>query len=141
MAFAAACAAKNLPLRMTSRKRSYSASSSSRNGLWREDAGIVEERVEATKPVYRRLHHRFAGRRQSDVACVHGDTLARRVNLFRGRLDFGKVAAIDDDRATFATKRVATALPIPEAPPVTIATLSWKRITISCSSIYLSVDR
>src|ERR1700733_10309808 len=38
-----------------------------------------------------------------------------------------------------ATNRVATSLPMPEPPPVTIAILSWKRMISLRGCIYLSI--
>src|SRR3984957_4372796 len=106
-----------------------------------EDARIVEQHVEPAEPVDRRLHQGLADRRKGDVADIPDGTLARGIDLMGGRFGFGGVATIDDDRAPSATNRRATSLPIPEAPPVTMAILSWKRIAVlhNCY-LYLSID-
>ena len=67
-------------------------------GLRREDAGIVEQHIETTETVNRRFYDCFAGRRQGDIAGMHRDTLARRVDLVGSRLGFGDIATVDDDR-------------------------------------------
>src|SRR5262249_18508625 len=69
--------------------------------LRREDTGVVEKYIDATETLDRGFHHRFAGRRQSDVAYVHSDTLARRAHPLRSRLGLGGIAAIDDNRTPF----------------------------------------
>jgi hypothetical protein len=70
---------------------------------------------------------------------VHSDTLARRVDRLRSRLGLGGIAAIDDNRTTFRDESGRDLLADPEAPPVTIATLSWKRICYS--PVNLPIDR
>src|SRR5262252_11063910 len=66
--------------------------------LRREDTSVVEQHVETTESVDRRFHDGFAGRRQSNIASMHDDTLARRVDLARDCLGLGTIAAVDDDR-------------------------------------------
>src|SRR6202040_3841914 len=72
--------------------------------LRRKDTSIVEQHVETTESVDRRSHDGFAGRRQSNIASMHDDTLARWVDLARDCLGLGTIAAVDDDRPAFGDK-------------------------------------
>src|SRR5262249_40434153 len=69
--------------------------------LRREDTGVVEKHIETAETGARALHDRFTGRRQSDVAYVHSNALARRVNLPCSRLGFGGIATVNHDRTAF----------------------------------------
>jgi hypothetical protein len=66
-------------------------------GLRREDAGIVEQHIEAAEAVERRLHESFAGGRQRDVAHIDGDARPRRVDIMGSRLGLRAIAAVDND--------------------------------------------
>ncbi len=67
MLFAAACAVKNLPLRIVFRNQSYCSSVTSA-GDRLKDARVINENVYAAKFPFRRLDQREAGRRFRDIA-------------------------------------------------------------------------
>src|ERR1700752_1025664 len=69
--------------------------------LRREDTSVVEQHVETTEAVDRRFQDGFAGHRQSNIASMHDNTLARRVDLARDCLGLGTIATVDDDRPAF----------------------------------------
>src|ERR1700737_3785015 len=104
--------------------------------LRREDTSVVEQHVETTESVDRRFHDGFAGRRQSNIASMHDDTLARRVDLARDCLGLGTIAAVDDNRPAFGDDPGRALFADPRGPPGAGATLFWKPIAISPLSIY-----
>src|ERR1700732_4000436 len=101
MAFAAACAMKNLPLRMMFRKRSYSSSVTSKNGFGPKMAGVVEQDVQTAKAIERCLYRCFSCRRQGNVAHMGDSALSGRVDLLGSGLSFGGIASDDNDRTVF----------------------------------------
>ena len=110
-------------------------------GLRREDAGIVEQHIEAAEAVERRLHESFAGGRQRDVAHIDGDARPRRVDIMGSRLGLRAIAAVDNDGTALGDEAGRKLLTMPEPPPVTIAILSWNRIVSLHLHIYLSIGR
>jgi hypothetical protein len=71
---------------------------------------------------------------------MHDDTLARRVDLARGSLSLGTIAAVDDNRPAFGDEPGRDLFANPRSAPVTRATLFWKRIVNSPHN-YLSIGR
>src|SRR5246500_6028903 len=97
MAFAAACAVKNLPLKDDAEEAVILGLLDLEKRLRREDTSVVEQHVETTESVDRRFHGSFADRRQSNISSMDDDTLARRVDLARDRLGPGTLAAVVDN--------------------------------------------
>src|SRR3981081_2106102 len=104
MAFAAACAMKNLPLRMMFRKRSYSSSVTSRKGFGPKIPALLNRTSRRAEAIERCLHRCLSGRRQGNVAHMGDSTLSGRVDLLGCGFSFGGIASDDDDRSTFSDK-------------------------------------
>ena len=101
MAFAAALRGEELALKDDAEEAVILGLLDLEKRLRREDTSVVEQHVETTESVDRRFHDGFASRRQSNIASMHDDTLARRVDLARDCLGLGTIAAVDDNRPAF----------------------------------------
>jgi hypothetical protein len=102
MAFAAACAAKNLE--DDAQEPIILSLGDLKEWLWPEDAGVVEQDVETAKAIDRCFHCCFASRRESYVSNVRDSALPRCVDFFSSGLGPGGVAPDDDDRTAFRDK-------------------------------------
>src|ERR1700746_761093 len=107
--------------------------------LRREDTSVVEQHVETTESVDRLCHDGFASRRQSNIASMRDDTLARRVDRARDRLGLGTIAAVDDNRPAFGDEPGRDLSANPRRSPGDEVTLILE--THSDFSLRLSTDR